>query len=75
MRHPDLPLSMILQQLLKLTPDSHPDCDKLKETLEKVNEIATFVNNYQDDSRKLQEVRDRIENCAIVGFSPFISVS
>jgi len=61
---------LLFEQLLKLTPDSHPDCDKLKETLEKVNEIATFVNNYQDDSRKLQEVRDRIENCAIPVICP-----
>merc|ERR1712137_1321157 len=61
---------LLFEQLLKLTPKTHPDCEKLNETLEKVNEIATFVNNYQDESRKLREIHERIENCAIPIIKP-----
>lgn len=57
-----------LKQLLKLTPKTHPDYEKLTETLEKVNEIARFVNNYKDEDKKLREILDQIEGCPIVCF-------
>lgn len=57
---------LLFEQLLKLTPKSHPDHNKLQETLQTVNDIASYVNNYEvEDRKKLQEIEANIEGATI----------
>ena len=64
--------------MLKLTPESHPDHSILTETLVIVNEIASYVNNYKRDDKKLLEIKNQIEDLPFVcknnnkGIPPFI---
>jgi len=47
---------LLFEQLLKLTPKSHNDHASLTETLEIVNRVATYVNNYRNLEEELRQL-------------------
>lgn len=52
-----------VQDMLKFTPDSHPDYVQLKQALKSINSVATFVNEHiseHDQTMKILELQKSI---------------
>lgn len=47
---------LLLEDLLKRTPDAHPDCNLLKESLKKVDEVAVFLDSNLKEHEQRQKV-------------------
>jgi hypothetical protein len=47
---------LLLEDLLKRTPEAHPDCTLLKESLKKVDEVAVFLDSNLKEHEQRQKV-------------------
>lgn len=54
---------LLFRELLKATPDTHPDYPNVQQTLQKLEQIAVDVNQYKDNAesfRKFLEFHDNV---------------
>jgi GrpB-like predicted nucleotidyltransferase (UPF0157 family) len=46
---------LLFRELLKATPDTHPDYPNVQQTLQKLEQIAVDVNQYKDNAESFRK--------------------